>query len=113
LEKSPFPLGVNVEGDMLSKFVSLKFVDHDITDENKFYEMFKKKYLCSKRIQIRRAIFLEMQMWTTRLENLGIMNLFDAAWKSILALSHFSTFPMEGICGLTHWCQLILHLLCS
>jgi len=28
--------GVNIEGEMLGKVVGLKFIDHDITDEDKF-----------------------------------------------------------------------------
>jgi hypothetical protein len=32
----PVPPGMSREGDMLGKTVSLKFVDHDITDEQPF-----------------------------------------------------------------------------
>jgi hypothetical protein len=37
------PLGVIVEGNMLGNIVSLKFVDHDITDEQKFLELAMEK----------------------------------------------------------------------
>jgi hypothetical protein len=40
------PPGVIVEGDMLGKVASLKFVDHAITDVQKFPEMAQDKYLC-------------------------------------------------------------------
>jgi hypothetical protein len=39
LATSKIPLGVIVEGDMLGKIVSLKFVDHDIMNEQKFPKM--------------------------------------------------------------------------
>jgi hypothetical protein len=45
LETSPVPPGVSIEGDMLGKVVSLKFVDHDITDEQKFPELGQGKVL--------------------------------------------------------------------
>jgi hypothetical protein len=77
LETSPVPPGVSIEGDMLDKVVSLKFMDHDITDEQKFPELAREKYLCTKSIPGTRAIVLETQVWETRLEKLGILNLME------------------------------------
>jgi len=34
------------EGDMLGNNIILKFVDHDITDEQPFPEMVREKYSC-------------------------------------------------------------------
>jgi len=36
------------EGDMLGKNVGLKFVDHDITNEQVFMELDREKYVCSE-----------------------------------------------------------------
>jgi hypothetical protein len=53
------PPSVSVEGDMLGKVVSLKFVDHDITDEQKFLEIAREKYLCAKSVPGTTKILLE------------------------------------------------------
>jgi hypothetical protein len=37
---------------MLDKVSDLKFMDHDITDEKKFLELAREKYLCAKSISI-------------------------------------------------------------
>jgi hypothetical protein len=50
LETSPIPLGVSVEGAILGKISTLKFVDHDITDEKRFLEMARGMYLCAKSV---------------------------------------------------------------
>jgi hypothetical protein len=39
------PLGVIVEGDMLGEILSLKFVDHDLSDEKKFSDLALRKYV--------------------------------------------------------------------
>jgi hypothetical protein len=48
---------------MLGKVVALKFVDHDITYEQKFPEMDREKCLCTKRVLVTGAILLETHMW--------------------------------------------------
>jgi hypothetical protein len=45
LVEPEIPEGVIVEEDMLGLIPSLKYVDHDITDENKFPELVPSKYL--------------------------------------------------------------------
>lgn len=62
---------------MLGKIAALKFVDHNITDEQKFPELAKEKYLCAKSVPGIGAILLEMQMSATRLEKSGILNLLE------------------------------------
>jgi hypothetical protein len=47
---SPIPPSVSVEGDMLNKVSTLKFVDHDITNAHNFPEMAREKYLCTKSV---------------------------------------------------------------
>ena len=44
---------------MLSKVVNLKFADHDITNDQKFLDMDREKYLCAKSILGTRVIVLE------------------------------------------------------
>jgi hypothetical protein len=73
----PIPEGVIVEGDMLGLIPALKYVDHDITDENKFPELvpnkFLKKYISSET----HMIVIEPQVWATGLQKEGLLNLFD------------------------------------
>jgi hypothetical protein len=45
LGTSLVPSFVSIEGDILGKVVTLKFMDHDITDEYKFPELAKENYL--------------------------------------------------------------------
>jgi hypothetical protein len=73
----PIPPGVSVEGDMLGKISTLKFSDHDIMDEKKFPELAREKYLCTKSVPGTGEILLEPQMWATRLEKSGILNLLE------------------------------------
>jgi hypothetical protein len=40
--------GVSREGYMLGNIVNLKFVDHDITNEQVFMELDREKYVCSE-----------------------------------------------------------------
>jgi hypothetical protein len=68
LGTSPVPPGVSIEGDMLGRLSSLKFMDHDITDEKKFPELAREKYLCTKSIPGTGEIVLETQVWETGLE---------------------------------------------
>jgi hypothetical protein len=53
------PPGVIIEGDMLGNIVALKFVDHEIMDEQKFLEMERENCLCAKRIPGTGSIMLE------------------------------------------------------
>jgi hypothetical protein len=45
---APVPKGVRKDEDMLGKVANLKFMDHDITDTQKFPELAKDQYLCTK-----------------------------------------------------------------
>jgi hypothetical protein len=62
LETSPVPPSVSIEGDILVKVVELKFADHDITDEKKFLELAREKYVCANSILVIRVIMLETQV---------------------------------------------------
>jgi len=44
------PAGIIVEGDMLGRIAALKFAKHNITDEQKFPELERENYLCTKSI---------------------------------------------------------------
>jgi hypothetical protein len=77
LPKSPVPPGVSIEGEMLRKVVGLKFMDHDITDEKKFPELAREKYLHTRSIPGTGEILLETQEWATCLEKEGILNLLE------------------------------------
>jgi hypothetical protein len=91
---------------MLGKSVSLKFVDHEITDEQEFLEMAQEKYLCAKIIPGIGSILLEPHTWVTRLERLGILNLLEifhfgqsleinACVKMLLSCIHRGTLWIE------------------
>jgi hypothetical protein len=45
LVEPKIPSGVIVEGDMLRAIPSLKFVDHDLSEDNKFLDLDPRKYL--------------------------------------------------------------------
>jgi hypothetical protein len=62
---------------MLRKIVGLKFMDHDITDEQKFSELDREKYLCMRSIRGMGEILLETKEWEMGLEKSGILNLLD------------------------------------
>jgi hypothetical protein len=61
------PLAVIVKGDKLGKVATLKFVDHDITNMQKFPDMAWEQYLYAKSVTGTRAIMLELQEWSTTL----------------------------------------------
>jgi hypothetical protein len=51
--KYPLPIapvlkGVRKDEDMLDKVANLKFMDHDITNTQKFPELARDQYLCTK-----------------------------------------------------------------
>jgi hypothetical protein len=71
------PPGVIIEGDLMGKVVALKFLDHDITDAQKFLELAWDKYLCTKSVPGIGAILVEPQSWASRLEKSGILNLLE------------------------------------
>jgi hypothetical protein len=96
LEASPIPPSVSVEGDMLGKVFSLKFVDHDITDEQKFLELAREKYLCTKSVPGIGAILLETQTWETRLMKMGILNLLEVPhFGCKMESKSFSSWPVS------------------
>jgi hypothetical protein len=63
---APVPPGVRIEGEMLGNIAGLKFMDHDITDEQKFPELAREKYLCTRSIPGTGEILLETQEWADR-----------------------------------------------
>jgi hypothetical protein len=86
LETSLVPPGVIIEGDMLDKVVSLKFMDHDITDEQKFSNFSREKLFCAKSVPGTKMIVLETHVWEIRIEKVGILICWrsytlDAVWK--------------------------------
>jgi hypothetical protein len=46
----PDPPNVSLEGDILNKVASFKFVLHNITNEKKFPELAWEKYFCGKSV---------------------------------------------------------------
>jgi hypothetical protein len=56
---APVPDGVSSDEDMLGKISSLKFMDHDITDAQKFPELAREKYLHTRSIPGIGEILLE------------------------------------------------------
>jgi hypothetical protein len=44
----PVLTGVSKAEDMLKKIANLKFMDHDITDTQKFLELARDQYLCTR-----------------------------------------------------------------
>jgi hypothetical protein len=45
---APVPAGVSSDEDMLGKISNLKFMDHDIMDTQKFPELARDQYLCTR-----------------------------------------------------------------
>jgi hypothetical protein len=77
LSIAPVPVGVSSDEDMLGKISNLKFMDHDITDTQKFPELARDQYLCTKTIPGTGEILVEPQEWASGLEKAGILNLFE------------------------------------
>jgi hypothetical protein len=77
LVEMEIPPGVIVEEDMLGLIPSLKYEDHDITDEKKFLELAPRNYL-NRYISIKtKLVVIEPKIWETWLQKVGLMNLFD------------------------------------
>jgi hypothetical protein len=71
------PEGVVVDGDMLGMIPALKYVEHDIIDENKFQEIVQNKFL-KKFINVEtHMIVIEPRVWDRGLHKAGRLNLFD------------------------------------
>jgi hypothetical protein len=105
LATSPIPLGVSI-GGMLDKLVTLNFLDHDITDEQKFPEMAREKYLCTKSVPDTVQILLETHMWATRLKNSGTLNLFEVPhFRCILEINACVNLLLSCIHGGTLWLE--------
>jgi hypothetical protein len=66
------PPGVIVEEDMLGLIPSLKYADHDITDEKKFLELAPSKYLKRYISAETKMVVIEPEIWATRLQKDGI-----------------------------------------
>jgi hypothetical protein len=61
LTTSLVPPGVRIEGEMLSKIVGLKFMDNEITKQQKFPELAMENYFHTWSVPGTRAILLETQ----------------------------------------------------
>jgi hypothetical protein len=71
------PHGLSTKGFMLDKMAALKFVDHDIIDEQNFPELARDNYFCIRSVPGTREILLETKRWEIGLKKLGIMNLLE------------------------------------
>jgi hypothetical protein len=71
------PPRVIVEGDMLGAVSSLRFVDHEFSDEKKFPDLASRKYLRTFIDLETTFIRVEPKTWETRLEKSRIMNLLQ------------------------------------
>jgi hypothetical protein len=71
------PEGVIVEGDMLGLITTLNYADHDIIEEKNCHELVPNKFLRKSISYETHMIVIEPQVWVTRLQKEGILNLFD------------------------------------
>jgi hypothetical protein len=69
LVEPEIPLGVIVEEDMLGAVLSLKFTDHDLSDEKKFPELSPNKYLRTFIDPETSFIRVEPKTWETDWKN--------------------------------------------
>jgi hypothetical protein len=91
---------------MLGNISSLNFFDHDITDEQKFPELAREKYLCIKSVTSIGVILLEMQMWAIGIEKLGILNLLKVPhFGCILEINACDKLLLSCIHGGTLWIE--------
>jgi hypothetical protein len=63
--------------ELLGKISNLKYMDHDITDAQKFPELERDQYLCTTTVQETGEIVLEPQEWASGLDRVGILNVLD------------------------------------
>jgi hypothetical protein len=90
LMEPKIPRGVIVEGDMLGAMSSLKFVDHDLSNEKKFLDLAQRKYLNTFIDPETSFIIVEPKTWETGLEKSRILNL--------LQIPHFGRSPEINLC---------------
>jgi hypothetical protein len=64
--------------------------DHDIIDEKKFPKLAPSKYLKRYISQETKMVVIEPEIWETRLQKAGILNLFD--------IPHFGRSPKINAC---------------
>jgi hypothetical protein len=74
---APVLVGVSSDEDMLRNISNLKFMDHDIMDTQKFLELDRDHYLCTRIILGMGAILVDPHEWASWLQKVGILNLFD------------------------------------
>jgi hypothetical protein len=103
---APVPKGVRKDEDMLGKVAKLNFMDHDITDMQKFPELARDQYLCTKTDPATRKTWVEAQAWASGLEKVGILKLFkiphfrwsneiNACVKVLLSCVHGGTLWLD------------------
>jgi hypothetical protein len=112
LVEPEIPPGVIVEGDMLGAIPSLKFTDHDLSDEKKFPDLAPRKYLKTFIDPETSFIRVEPKTWATGLEKSGILNLLqiphfgrsveiNACVKMLLRCIHGDIYGWTELCPLT------------
>jgi hypothetical protein len=77
LVEPSIPEGIIVEGDMLGLMPTLKYVDHDVTCENKFMELVLGKFFLKSISSKAHMIFIEPQVWARGLQKVGLLKLFN------------------------------------
>jgi hypothetical protein len=94
-EKYPLPIelvldGLSSDEDMLDKVSNLNFMDHNINDTQKIYELSKDQYLCTKAFLDIGEILVDPQEWALGLEKEGILKLFK--------IPHFRRSTKINVC---------------
>jgi hypothetical protein len=90
LVESPIPEGVIVEGDMLGLIPTLKYVEHEIIEENKFPKLVPNKLLIKSISSRTHMIVIEPQVWARGLQKTCLLNLFD--------ITHFGWSQEINVC---------------
>jgi hypothetical protein len=89
---------------MLGAIPNLKFVDHDLLDENKFPELALRKYLKTFIFLETSFIRVEPKPWVAGLVKLGIMNLLNIShFGRSVEINAFVKMLLSCIHGLFLW----------
>lgn len=71
------PAAVAIEGSLVDKVYKLRFVDHDLQDENKFPDFRPQYFMKAVVIEKDNPLELQFQQWALGLETSKITNLMD------------------------------------
>ena len=66
-----------MKSDFLGHIKNLKYLDHDVTDRDKFPEFTKRVYLQTVGVNVVGEPIDQALQWTTGLEKMGILGLLD------------------------------------